>query len=189
MSEAEMMSKVRYNNPDVTIRPIAPDDVGAVTAFANAMPPHDLIFLSRDIRNDKVVKAWLKAIDRGTVDSLLAIADGKVIATTAIMRDQHSWSPHVADLRVIIAPEWRGKGLGRALVESGVEAAVAKGATKIVAQMTPDQRGAITLFEESGFRPEAFLRDHVRDAAGLPHDLVLFSLHVGQVSAVKDAYG
>ena len=112
MSEAEIMTKVRYNNPDVTIRPIAAGDEAAVTAFANAMPPHDLIFLSRDIRNDKVVKAWLNAIDRGTVDSLLAIADGKVIATTAIMRDKHSWSPHVADLRVIIAPEWRGKGLG-----------------------------------------------------------------------------
>lgn len=182
------MSKIRYDNPDVTIRPIAPDDVAAVTAFSNGIPPHDLLFLARDIRNEKVVSAWFEALSEGTINSLLALVGDDVIATTAIVRDPFGWSPHVADLRVLVAPAWRGKGLGRVLVEGSVEAATAKGASKIVAQMTADQRGAITMFEECGFRAEALLKDHVRDIDDGLHDLVQMSLNVGQAEAVKRAY-
>lgn len=182
------MTDIQYSNPDITIRPISPDDVAAVTAFANAIPPHDLLFLARDIRNDKVVSAWFEALSEGTINSLLALHGDTVVATTAIVRDPFGWSPHVADLRVLVSPDWRGKGLGRALVEGSVEAAAAKGASKIVAQMTADQRGAITLFEECGFRAEALLRDHVRDIDDGLHDLVQLALNVEQAQAITGAY-
>ena len=41
-----------------------------------------------------------------------------VVATTAIVRDQLSWSPHVAEIRVLVSPDMRGKGLGRALLSN-----------------------------------------------------------------------
>lgn len=182
------MSETTSSNPDITIRPLVAEDKDAVTAFAQAMPGHDLLFLSRDIRNDKVVSAWLKALEQGTISSLIAVADGKVVATTAIVRDRHGWSPHVADLRVIVSPDWRGHGLGRLLVEQSIASAIEQGAAKIIAQMTPDQRGAITMFEENGFRPEALLRDHVRDADGALHDLVYMSLNVSRAEAISEAY-
>jgi L-amino acid N-acyltransferase YncA len=116
------------------------------------------------------------------------VADGAIVATTALVRDGLGWSRHVAELRLLVAPAWRGKGLGRALLEASVRDAAADGADKIVAYMTPDQRGAITLFEECGFRAEALLRDHVRDAAGDAHDLVLLSLDIGKAQALGEAY-
>lgn len=70
---------------------------------------------------------------------------------------------------------------GELAVESGVE--------KLVAHMTPDQIGAVTVFETMGFRPEALLRDHVRDVDGAKHDLVILSLDVAQFRARLDAYG
>ena len=55
--------------------------------------------------------------------------------------------------------------------------------------MTADQRAAITVFEDLGFRPEALLRDHVRDASGQKHDIVILSLDVAAHQAKMELYG
>ena len=81
----------------------------------------------------------------------------------------------------------RGKGLGRALLEASITLAREAGSTKLMARMTPDQRGAITLFEESGFRGEAMLRDHVQGRDGALHDLAILSLDVGRGDAKREA--
>jgi len=82
----------------------------------------------------------------------------------------------------------RGKGLGRALLEASIRLAVEGGATKLLARMTPDQRGAITLFEESGFRGEAMLRDHVQDRSGALHDLAILSMIVARANAAQHVF-
>ena len=55
--------------------------------------------------------------------------------------------------------------------------------------MTVDQKGAITVFEGMGFRPEALLRDHVKDRDGRTHDLLVLSHDVAHFQAQMDAYG
>ena len=172
----------------VAIQSMADCDDLAVQTFVGKVPVHDLLFLDRDIREPKVLAAWRRAIEQGAVHSLVAIADGEIVATTAVIRDALSWSAHVADVRLLVLPESRGKGVGRALLEASIEHAITQGATKLTARMTPDQRGAITLFEESGFRREALLRDQVRDTNGDLHDIAVLSLDVGQEAARKAAF-
>ena len=172
----------------VAIQSMADCDDLAVQTFVTKVPVHDLLFLDRDIREPKVLAAWRRAIEQGAVHSLVAIADGEIVATTAVIRDPLSWSAHVADVRLLVLPESRGKGVGRALLEASIEHAITQGATKLTARMTPDQRGAITLFEESGFRGEALLRDQVRDTNGDLHDIAVLSLDVGQEAARKAAF-
>lgn len=158
-----------------------------VARFVSEVPLHDLLFLERDIRQPKVLAAWRKAIERGSVHSLVAVAGGEIVATTAVVREPLSWSAHVAEVRLLVLADWRGKGVGRALLEASIEQAIAEGAAKLTARMTPDQRGAITLFEETGFRGEALLRDHVRDADGGMHDLVILSLDIDSAQARRRA--
>ena len=172
----------------VAIQSMADCDDLAVQTFVDKVPVHDLLFLDRDIREPKVLAAWRRAIEQGAVHSLVAITDGEIVATTAVIRDPLSWSAHVAHVRLLVLPESRGRGVGRALLEASIEHAIAKGATKLTARMTPDQRGAITLFEEAGFRGEALLRDHVRDTNGDLHDIAVLSLDIGRESARKEAF-
>jgi L-amino acid N-acyltransferase YncA len=171
----------------VSIRPFARADAAGVAEFAASLPEHDLLFLSRDIKHARVIEAWTDALAAGEIESLVATADDVVVATTAIVRDALGWSPHVAEIRLLVSPTMRGKGLGRALLDANIDLAREAGATKLTARMTPDQRGAITLFEEAGFRGEAMLRDHVKGRDGTLHDLAILSLDVARSHAKRGA--
>lgn len=174
-----MTSKPQTATP-ATIISLAECEEGALARFVARVPLHDLLFLDRDIRQPKVLAAWRKATESGAINSLVAMVDGEVVATTAVISDPLSWSAHVADIRMVVLPDWRGKGVGRMLLQASVDGAVTNGATKLTARMTSDQRGAITLFEESGFRAEAMLSDHVRASDGELHDLAILSLDVAR---------
>lgn len=177
------------NGQQAEITPMGPADEAAVLAFGQALPPHDRLFMRRDISQPKVVKAWIAAIAADRASSLLAWADGRVIGCTALIRDPLSWSAHVGELRVAVDRSTRGQGLGRELIQRSFTQALERGLEKLFVQMTTDQRGAIAIFEELGFHPEALLAGHVRDQDGRDHDIVVLAHDVGKVQARMSAYG
>lgn len=173
----------------VSIRPPRPGDETALAQFAAELPAHDLLFLARDIRQPKVLAAWLAAQASGEIASFVALDEDAIVATVAAHCDRLSWSAHVWDIRLLVAPAWRSKGLGRILLEQVVAAAIGAGATRLTARMTPDQISAITLFEESGFRAEALLRGQLRDADGQLHDLAVLAMDPRAQIARREAFG
>jgi RimJ/RimL family protein N-acetyltransferase len=174
---------------DIEFRMMGPADEAAVLAFAQALPAHDLLFLPRNISEPRVLSAWVKEIERGAITSLLAVNDGKVVGCGTLVRDPHSWSPHVGEIRMVVSLDVRGQGVGRALSQETFALALGAGLEKFSVQMTIDQRGAIALFESLGFKAEALLRDHVRDVDGKKHDIVVLGHNVTQVRAQMEAYG
>ncbi|MEJ8857741.1 GNAT family N-acetyltransferase [Variovorax robiniae] len=167
---------VDCNGTEVHIDLLRAGDEDELLAFAQSLPEHDLLFMSRDIGQPRVMKAWMReSVELRRMPSLVARANGKVVGCTALMHDDHSWSPHVGELRAVVSADARGLGLGRHLIQEGFVQALAVGLEKLVAQMTTDQRGAIALFESMGFRPEALLSGHVRDRSGRKHDIVVLS--------------
>ena len=173
----------------IEFRHMSQADEAAVLEFARGLPPHDLLFLPRNISEPKVLSAWIKEIERGAIVSLLAVKGGKVVGCGTVVRDPHSWSPHVGEIRNVVSPQVRGLGVGRALSQETVALALEMGLEKLIVQMTVDQVSAIALFEGMGFRGEALLREHVRDLDGNKHDIVVLGHNVAQVQAQLEAYG
>lgn len=184
-----MHETVTLGGLEFVLRNMVDTDKAAVLEFARALPSHDLLFLRRDITQAKVVEAWIDATQAGAFDTLLAEKDGDVIGSVALYTDPLSWSPHVGDLRVLVAEGARQHGLGRFLVEQGFRIALEKGLLKLTAQMSVDQKAAITVFEELGFRGEALLKDQVQDAHGGLHDLVTLACDVKSATSRLAAYG
>ncbi len=173
-----------------TIRRFQPGDHDAVTAFAAALPEHDLLFLGRDLRHPRVIDAWLDAIEEGWIDSFLAeTKDAAVVGTAALVRDPLGWSAHVGEVRLLVSPDHRGGGIGRDLLEAVFAAAAGHGLAKLTAQMTPDQAGSVALFESLGFRAEALLKDQVRGRDGVSHDLAILAYDAARVAAHHHGYG
>jgi RimJ/RimL family protein N-acetyltransferase len=180
---------VKTDAGDIEFRLMARADEAAVLDFARKLPTHDLLFLPRNISEPKVLSAWINEIEQGAITSLLAIQDGKVVGCGTLVRDPHSWSPHVGEIRMVVSLDVRGQGVGRALLQETFAIALGAGLEKLSAQMTVDQRAAIALFESLGFRAEALLRDHVRDVGGKTHDIVVLGHNIEQVRAQLEAYG
>ena len=173
----------------ITLRLLDRSLVEAFLAFTQSLPEHDLLFLRTDITDAGVVADWLDNIDAARIITIVAERDGHILGYGSLHLSNAPWSQHVGELRVLIGGAMRGKGLGRALTEAIFAQAIDQGIEKMVAQMTIDQKGAISTFEELGFRAEALLRDHVKDRHGQKHDLLVYSHDVANFQSQMDAYG
>ena len=190
MSETRSYPRhVKTDAGDIEFRLMARSDEAAVLEFAQKLPTHDLLFLPRNISQPKVLSAWINEIERGAITSQLAVKADKVVGCGTLVRDPHSWSPHVGEIRMVVSPDVRGQGVGRALSQETFAIALGADLGKLSVQMTVDQQAAIALFESLGFKAEALLRDHVRDIDGKTHDIVVLGHNVSQVRAQMEAYG
>src|SRR5689334_17434470 len=120
---------------DIEFRLMGGADQAAVLDFAQKLPLHDLLFLPRNIGEPKVLAAWIKEIERGAITSLLAVQAGRVVGCGTIVRDPLSWSPHVGEIRMVVASDLRGQGVGRALSQETFALALAAGLEKLMVQM------------------------------------------------------
>lgn len=162
----------------IQIRTFTAADEHAMLSFARSLPPHDVLFMRRRISEPKVVAAWIKEAEAGKIPTLVAARDGVIVGSAAILIDPLSWSQHVAEFRLVVSAEVRGHGVGKALMQETLKLAVSIGVDKLMAYMTVDQRAAIAVFEEIGFKPEAVFEAHVKDLQGNKHDVVVLSLDV-----------
>lgn len=179
----------RVGDLTITLRIMTRADKAAVLAFARALPHHDLMFLRRDITTETEVEGWVQDIERGESITVLAIEGDDVVGYATVHRSLIPWSTHVAELRVLTSERVRGKGMGRVLTEEAFNLALSLGLEKMMAQMTLDQKSAISSFESLGFRPEALLRDHVKDREGNRHDLLVLSHDVQRFQAENQSTG
>jgi L-amino acid N-acyltransferase YncA len=164
----------------VTLHPLAEDHRDAVLAFAQALPPNDLLFLRRDITQPACTDAWIQETEAGSVITIVACEGSRIVGYVTFDRGGVQWSRHVAEIQVVVAESIRGLGVGRLLLELAFELALAAGVQKVVARMTPNQTQAIRLFQTLGFEHEATLHDHAIGVHGCLHDIWLFSYHVKQ---------
>jgi RimJ/RimL family protein N-acetyltransferase len=103
---------------------------------------------------------------------LVAEADGKPVGQLGL----HLAPYGVADLGMLVAAGWRGRGVGTVLLDEAVRRAREAGAHKIALQVWPHNTAAIALYERFGFQREGYLRRHYRRRSGELWDAVVMGL-------------
>ena len=104
--------------------------------------------------------------------------DGRVVGRLSIARDQHPASRHVADLGLMVAADFRRRGVGRALLEAAADWARGAGVRKLELHVFPWNEGAIKLYEQFGFVREGYRKGHYQqgdeyvDAVLMAYELV-----------------
>lgn len=97
-------------------------------------------------------------------------ADGEVVVG-------HIWisiAPYgVADIGMVVAEGWRGRGIGKLLLDSAVEWATKEGAHKMALEVWPHNEAAIGLYRGAGFVEEGRKVRHYRRHNGELWDSVL----------------
>jgi ribosomal protein S18 acetylase RimI-like enzyme len=152
------------------IRQLEPRDDEALREFFQRIPEADRTFFKEDVTDPAVLAAWTKP---GAGRSIAV--DGDAVVGSVALVPLTGWSSHVAELRVVVDPAFRGRGIGRALARHAVLEALEQGLTKIVVEVVADQEPAIAMFRALGFDPEALLKDHIRDQSGELRDLMILA--------------
>jgi RimJ/RimL family protein N-acetyltransferase len=173
----------------VELRPMGVEDADALHNFFCRIPEEDLLFLRRDVTDRQVIESWALDVAGGQTFTLLAEAEGRVVGEASVHRSRAPWSGHVGEIRVVVDAEHRRLGLGSALVQAIFLEALDRGIEKIVAEMTPDQKGAINVFQKLGFQAEGLFRDHVRDRNGTKRDLIVMAHAVSDAAVLLANYG
>ena len=146
--------------------------------FARALPRADVMFLRMDITDPHNIDEWLRNVEANRTITVLAFDGDTLAGWASLHHDEVLWTRHVGEIRTIVGGDYRGIRLGERLVEEIFTIAKDLGLKKITAQMTADQKGARATFEHIGFHPEALLADHVVDAEGRMHDMLIMSYDI-----------
>jgi ribosomal protein S18 acetylase RimI-like enzyme len=103
---------------------------------------------------------------------LVAEAGGELVGQLDLRLARHG----VADLGMLVAPGWRRRGVGRALMAEAIARGRAAGAHKLALQVWPHNTAALALYERFGFQREGYLRRHYRRRSGELWDAVVMGL-------------
>ncbi len=158
---------------EVVIREMTPDDVDASFAFFQALPEEDSAYLRRRIDKREIVIERIKDMESGRVVRLVAEVDGTIVADGGLEILTHRWKEHIGEIRLIVARDYQGKGLGEKLTLELYNYANRLKLEEIIVEMMGSQPGVQKIFERLGFRQEAQLRELVKDSSGKKQDLIV----------------
>ena len=158
----------------VEVRPLVPDDEPALLAFFQTVPAADRWWLREDVTDPAVVRSWVSMLDYDRVLPLLAFDGDEIVADASLHRRGFGARAHLAEVRVVVAPAYRGRGLAYALLAELMEIATAAGLERLEAEIVGGaQAGALEAVELLGFEQVAVLPDHLRGPDGRRHDLIM----------------
>ncbi|ARQ58857.1 UNVERIFIED_ORG: RimJ/RimL family protein N-acetyltransferase [Rhizobium etli] len=100
-------------------------------------------------------------IAKGNPQFVAAIGD-EVVGWCDIRRHAHPSHAHRGSLGMGILPAYRGKGLGRRLIETTLKGAQEAGLLRVELDVHEDNSRAIALYEKVGFTREGIARRAVR---------------------------
>lgn len=91
---------------------------------------------------------------------VVAVADGKVVGWCDVMmvsdRPVHA---HAGFVTIGIVEEWRGRGVGAALLKNAIAAAKARGLTRLELIVREENTAAVALYKKMGFEIEGLKRN------------------------------
>ncbi len=161
----------------ITIRPLGEEDREALCEFGLTLPELDLLYLEDDLQNQDIITRLINAHAAENWRQLVAVADGSVIAYSAVRR-LPGWSHHVGDIQLIVRDDWRRSGLGTLMAQAIFAAARDLGVDKVIVEMLERQTAGQAIFERLGFQVEGILSAHASDRQGERHNLLILAYHI-----------
>jgi L-amino acid N-acyltransferase YncA len=114
---------------------------------------------------------------------LVAISDDLVIGWAALSAvSARAVYSGVAEVSVYVGASWRGKGIGRALLERLIEVSEEHGIWTLQASIFPENRGSLALHRNCGFR-EVGRRERIAKLRGAWRDTILLERRSRAVGA------
>lgn len=159
-------------------RPLRKEDETAFHEFFLSVPSPERMFIKHRVTEPEVIRDWCQHIDLGRNLPLLALADGKIIGSATLHQQLGGWKRHIGRVSVLVHPQYRGRGLARAMVKEIIYMARQVGLERVEAEFIGEQEAAIKMFALLGFSNLLRLEDYVKDMQAVSHAYVLMGLEL-----------
>ncbi len=163
------------------------EDLDRLHRYFCGLPEGDRKYLRFDVTRREVVERLIREALAAEAYRILALVDDDVVGHGALELSRDSWQSHIGELRAIVAPSYRRRGLGAMLIQQLFRAAEQHDLEKAVIRLMRPQLAVRTVCDRLGFVVEAVLKDQAKDADGEVHDLIVMSCGLDEVSrALRD---
>jgi len=160
------------------LRPLRKDDEKAFHTFFLAVPEPERMFIKHRVTQPEVIRDWCQNIDLGRNFPLLAMMVGKIVGAATLHQQLGGWKRHIGRVSVLVLPQYRGRGLARALISEIVGLARSVSLERVEAEFIGEQEAAVKMFAMLGFSNLVRLEDYVKDMQAISHDYILMGLNL-----------
>ena len=162
----------------IAIRRATPDDAEQVHAMLLAMLKEPIVNIPlapdelRTLDEQRTSMVDLASSERA---ALFVAVEGKAIAGELTIQPISTRRAllHVATLGITVAREWRGRGVGSALIAAGLEFARTAGYKRVELVVYARNTAAIGLYEKHGFVREGVRRGLIREGDSYLDDILM----------------
>jgi len=163
------------------VRPLAAGDGDALLAFFLSIPEEERFFLKHEVTAPAVVSGWVQNLDFHRVLPLVALEDDRIVGEAVLVRKRGPARSHLGELRIVVAPDYRDKGLGTILIRELCDIASDAEFTGILLEVIPDaEREAYETAQWLGFIRTGTIEGGARDQRGALHDVALMVMPLGK---------
>jgi putative acetyltransferase len=158
------------------LRQLLPDDEKEFHQLFQGIPERERMFIKHRVQDIKVIREWCKNIDVGRNLPLLGLIDKNIVGAATLHQQLGGWKRHIGRVSVLVHPEFRGRGLARALISEILDIARRASLERVEAEFIGEQEAAVKMFAMLGFNQLLRLEDYVKDMQAVTHDYILMGL-------------
>jgi RimJ/RimL family protein N-acetyltransferase len=159
---------------EFAIRPLRRDDIEPLLDFLDQIvAERRWLATEPPLPRERWRKGFEQDLDDPYCINVLAVdADERLIGQI----DARGRAKRPAEIGMAVAEEWRGRGVGSALMRACIDSARERGIHKLALNVWPHNEAAIRLYEKFGFVREGVLRSHYERQNGERWDAIVMGL-------------
>jgi len=165
----------------VTVRPLQLADEQLLLEFFLGIPEQERYFLKDEVTSPALIAQWTQNLDFARALPIVALAEGRVVAEGVLIRRRGNARSHLGEVRVVVAPDYRQRGLGTLLIRDLCDIADDAALDRVIFEaVAGEQADAIEAAERMGFIRSGTIEGGARDYDGRLHDLILLAMPLGK---------
>ena len=152
-----------------TVRPAAEADARAMAElFAAVAAERTGIATEPPVDVEERAAQFARTAD----GSVVAVAGGQLVGIIHVEASRHGFG----DLGMLVHRDWRGRGVGSALLREAIVRARGRGLHKLCLEVFAHNEAAIALYRKAGFVEEGRRTGQYRRASGELYDAIIMGL-------------
>lgn len=159
------------------LRPLTAEDGEDLIELYATAQSEDLRSLRHNVADSAVIRAWMDELDYSKVLPLVALINDRLVGNATLHRFSGPYR-HIGELRIFLARDFRGRGLGTEMLKTLIELARKEGLHWLRGEVFVSNTKFVRALEALGFERQCVLEDYFMLADGQTQDVVALTMRL-----------